>query len=273
MSKRMSKTVLSLALGSVLALALASVALATHPRPERRHSVAGSARSRVQAVRRDRTRPTWHRWHSVPVRRPCWTSAILTTGTQGAANGSSRLDIFCTDGQVAPCSTNAGDQEDIRVVSSGNRRTLLGGRRSWLHRGRRRLHGSADRAVGDSHHRPLERHPADRLCERHRCRAVCHRHRHGHHVLRAGELRRQRRGERRQLQHQHHDRHAGSDHGQGAPARGRVGLRNQASWTLGPTAQSARAAASPARRSVAPETRPRAADQGLFIPVRDLRQM
>ena len=33
MSKRMSKTVLTLALGSVLALALASVALATHPRP------------------------------------------------------------------------------------------------------------------------------------------------------------------------------------------------------------------------------------------------
>jgi len=127
MSKRMSKTVLALALGSVLALALASVALATHPRP------GGGSPFRVPFVPAYKQCVVSNSNHVPPLAfgsctPPVLSSAILTTGTAGAGQGSARLDVFCTDGQIPPCSTNAGDQEDIRVVSnSSDVRCSVGG--------------------------------------------------------------------------------------------------------------------------------------------------
>jgi hypothetical protein len=119
MSKRMSKTVLSLALGSVLALALASVALATHPRP------GGGSPLRVPFVPAYKVCSAPNSNHVAPLAfgsctPPVLESAILTTGTAGAGQGSSRLDVFCTDNSVPPCSGAAGDQEDIKVIASAS---------------------------------------------------------------------------------------------------------------------------------------------------------
>jgi hypothetical protein len=118
MSKRMSKTVLSLALGSVLALALASVALATHPRP------GGGSPFRVPFVPAYKVCSAPNSNHVAPLAfgsctPPVLESAILTTGTAGAGQGSARLDVFCTDNTVPPCAA-AGDQEDIKVISSAS---------------------------------------------------------------------------------------------------------------------------------------------------------
>ncbi len=109
---------LAIALTSVVALAASASALATHPRP------GGGTPIRVPLVPAYKQCVATNSNHVAPLAfgsctPPVLDSAILTTGAQGAMTGFSRLDIFCTDGQLAPCSTNPGDQEDIRVVSSG----------------------------------------------------------------------------------------------------------------------------------------------------------
>jgi hypothetical protein len=116
MSKRMSKTVLTLALGSVLALALTSVALATHPRP------GGGTPFRTPLVPAFKECVNSNSFHVAPLAfgsctPPVLDSAIIRTGI-GNMVGSARLDVLCTDGQSLPCNVNAGDQEDIKVVSS-----------------------------------------------------------------------------------------------------------------------------------------------------------
>jgi hypothetical protein len=52
---------------------------------------------------------------------PVQDSSILTMGTAGAGGGFARLDIFCNGGapgELAPCSTTAGDQEDVNISAS-----------------------------------------------------------------------------------------------------------------------------------------------------------
>jgi hypothetical protein len=122
--------VLSLAIGAFLALALGSVALATHPRP------GGGSPFRVPLVpafnkcggapTADDPAPSApNSTHVAPLAQPSCTppvlkSSTLTMGTAGAGQGSARLDVFCTDGSVPPCSTLAGDQEDIKVIGSAS---------------------------------------------------------------------------------------------------------------------------------------------------------
>ena len=43
-------------------------------------------------------------------------STLLTTGNAGAGQGSSWLDVLCSDGQLPPCTINPGDQEDDRII-------------------------------------------------------------------------------------------------------------------------------------------------------------
>jgi hypothetical protein len=126
--------VLSLALGAFLALALGSVALATHPRP------GGGTPFRVPLVPAfnkcggattadDPAPATPNATHITPLTAgsctpPTMKSTTLTLGTTGAGNGSARLDVFCNPaaganpGEVPPCGTTAGDSEDILVQAS-----------------------------------------------------------------------------------------------------------------------------------------------------------
>jgi hypothetical protein len=109
---------LAIALASVVALAASASALATHPRP------GGGSPFRVPLVPAYKVCAAANSNHVAPLAfgsctPPVLESAIVTTGTQGAFIGSSRLDIFCTDGSTPPCSAAAGDQEDIKVVSAG----------------------------------------------------------------------------------------------------------------------------------------------------------
>ncbi len=128
------RMVLSLAIGALLALALGSVALATHPRP------GGGTPFRVPLVPAfnkcggattadDPAPATPNATHIAPLTAPSCTpptmkSTTLTLGTTGAGNGSARLDVICnlaagaTAGENPPCSLTPGDSEDIRVVGS-----------------------------------------------------------------------------------------------------------------------------------------------------------
>jgi hypothetical protein len=45
-------------------------------------------------------------------------SPIVTRGTAGAANGTMRMTVFCTNGAAPPCAAQTGDQEDIRWTYS-----------------------------------------------------------------------------------------------------------------------------------------------------------
>ena len=197
---------------------------------------------------------------------PVLDSAVLTTGTPGAFLGSSRLDVFCTDGSNPPCSAAAGDQEDIRVISSGSDvRCAVGGIPGCTAAGA----DYTGQLIGQSLIRITDHSngtAADRLCVGHRCRAVRHGHRHGHHVLGAGKLRRQRRGERGQLHDQHHHRHARADDGEGAPTRGRLHIRNQGPGRGARTARSAPGGSFTCPPICGSGDETRAADQGIFLP-------
>jgi hypothetical protein len=123
------RMVLSLAIGAFLALALGSVALATHPRP------GGGSPFRVPlvpafnkcggAATADDPAPSpTNSTHVAPLAQPSCTppvmkSTTLTMGTAGAGQGQARLDVFCTDATAPPCAA-AGDQEDIRVTGSAS---------------------------------------------------------------------------------------------------------------------------------------------------------
>jgi hypothetical protein len=116
-----SRIALALALGSVMAFALVSVAQATHPRPG-----TGSP-LRVPLVNAYKACNSPNTTHVAPLafpscNPPVLVSAVLTTGNTGASGGFSRLDVFCNGGapgEVPPCNTTAGDQEDINVASFG----------------------------------------------------------------------------------------------------------------------------------------------------------
>ncbi len=120
MSKRSTTLTLSLALGALVALCLVSVASAQHPRP------GGGSPFRVPLVPSFKACVAPNSTHVAPLAQPSCTppqleSAILTTGTTGAGSGSARLDVKCVGGAAGeqpPCSTTAGDQEDIAVFSA-----------------------------------------------------------------------------------------------------------------------------------------------------------
>jgi len=109
------RLVLSLALGSLVALALASVATATHPRP------GGGSPLRVPFVPMYKQCLAPNSAHIAPLAFPSCTppvlnSQMLKTGTTGAGGGSGKLSVYCTDGQTPPCTPNdASDTEDIKV--------------------------------------------------------------------------------------------------------------------------------------------------------------
>jgi len=115
------KLTLSLTLGSILALAFVSVALATHPRP------GGGSPIRVPLV------PTFaeciapNTVHIAPIALPSCTPPvlegdILTLGTLGAGQGFTKLTVFCVAPETtAPCTPNDGQEEqDIAVQSTGS---------------------------------------------------------------------------------------------------------------------------------------------------------
>jgi len=114
------RMVLSLALGSLLALALASVALATHPRP------GGGTPFRVPFVPAFSACTSPNTTHTAPLALPSctppvMTSTLLTQGTAGGGTGFGKLEVFCNGGgagEQPPCGTTAGDQEDIRVTAA-----------------------------------------------------------------------------------------------------------------------------------------------------------
>jgi hypothetical protein len=115
------RMVLSVALGSLLALALASVALATHPRP------GGGTPFRVPFVPAFAACTSANTTHTAPLALPSCTppvmsSALLTQGTTGGGTGFGKLEVFCNGGgagEQPPCTTTNGDQEDIRVTGQG----------------------------------------------------------------------------------------------------------------------------------------------------------
>jgi len=112
------KVVLSLALGSLVALVFASAALATHPRP------GGGSPLRVPFVPAFKKCVAPNSAHIAPLAFPSCTppvlnSQMLKTGTTGAGQGSGKLVVFCTDGQTPPCTPNdANDTEDVKVDGS-----------------------------------------------------------------------------------------------------------------------------------------------------------
>jgi len=115
LKKRM---VLSLALGGIAALALSSMALATHPRP------GGGTPFRVPLVPAFKECKTPNSTHVAPLPFPSCTppvmqSTLLTQGAGGAATNSARLDVICTDAQAPPCTPNDGnDTEDVKVSAA-----------------------------------------------------------------------------------------------------------------------------------------------------------
>ena len=115
----MSRAALSLVLGAAFVLALGGTALATHPRP------GGGSPIRVPLVPSFKQCLAPNSTHFGPLEFPSCTSpslesSMLTTGTTGAQTGFGKLTVFCTDGQMPPCTPNDGfDTEDIKVNSSG----------------------------------------------------------------------------------------------------------------------------------------------------------
>jgi hypothetical protein len=114
------RMVLSLALGSLMAFTLVSVAQATHPRP------GSGSPFRVPLVNSYKKCASPNTTHVAPLAFPSCTPPVvsstqLTTGNTGAAGGLSRLDVFCNGGapgETPPCGTTAGDQEDINVFAT-----------------------------------------------------------------------------------------------------------------------------------------------------------
>ena len=112
------KVVLSLALGSLVALVFASAALATHPRP------GGGSPLRVPFVPAFKKCAAPNSAHIAPLAFPSCTppvlnSQMLKTGTTGAGAGFGKLAVYCTDNQTPPCTPNdANDTEDVKVDGS-----------------------------------------------------------------------------------------------------------------------------------------------------------
>lgn len=119
---------MAFAVGALLALALTSIALATHRRPG-----AGTPfRTALVTAYKQCTAPNSD--HVSPLALPSCTppeleSSTLTMGTAGAGHAIERLDVYCTDGQIPPCTPNDDDDtEDILIrVTASDVRCAVGG--------------------------------------------------------------------------------------------------------------------------------------------------
>ena len=88
------------------------------------HTDALSARAGVPGLRRAERCRVVRRFLAASTSR-----LVLSNGTTGAASGSVRIDVLCTDGQAPPCFPNDGnDTEDDRlIVSALDVRCAVGG--------------------------------------------------------------------------------------------------------------------------------------------------
>jgi hypothetical protein len=115
MSRR--RLVLSLALGSVLALAVASVALGTHARP-------GSGtplRVPLVLAYNECTTPEVNSTHVLPIALgsctpPTLDGDMVTAGAGGLGSGSIKLSVICSVPGLPPCDPSDGvNEEDVRT--------------------------------------------------------------------------------------------------------------------------------------------------------------
>jgi hypothetical protein len=108
------KTTLVVALGSLLAVAAAQVASATHP-----HQASNGAKKiTVPFVPAFRPCNAPNSYHGPPLMGPSCTpprqaSPNLTIGRR--ASSSFVIEVFCTNGQALPCPA-PGDQEDLKLT-------------------------------------------------------------------------------------------------------------------------------------------------------------
>jgi len=125
-------TTLSLACGALLALALGSVAFATHGRvgggtPMRVPLVVAYNQCGGAATAEDPAPSTVTNTHVTPLANPSCTpvapkqsganpNTLRMTAT-GTGSGSVRLDVICDDGSLPPCPA-PGEQENVRISSS-----------------------------------------------------------------------------------------------------------------------------------------------------------
>ena len=110
------RLVLSLALGALVALALTSVALATHPRPN------SGTPLRVALVPAYKQCTTPNSTHVLPLPLPSCSppvldSNILTMRAAGSGSGFIKLRVFCVPPEtVPPCTAGDGqEEEDIAI--------------------------------------------------------------------------------------------------------------------------------------------------------------
>ncbi len=119
---------LSLACGAVLALALGSIAFATHARtgggsPFRAPLVLAYNQCAGAATVEDPAPSVVTNTHVAPLANPSCApqvqkSSTHTMSTTGTGLGTVSLVVFCTNGEIPPCPA-AGSQEDIRLTASG----------------------------------------------------------------------------------------------------------------------------------------------------------
>jgi hypothetical protein len=115
------RLVLSLALGALVALALTSVALATHARPGSGTPV------RVPLVPAYKQCTSPNSTHVLPLALPSCNppsteSDILTVRSAGSASGFIKLRVFCVPPETTPpCTAGDGqEEEDIAIDSFGS---------------------------------------------------------------------------------------------------------------------------------------------------------
>ena len=203
---------MAFAVGALLALALTSIALATHRRPGAGTPFRTALVTAYQPCPNPSV-PSPNSTHVAPLALPSCTppepeSSTLTMGSVGAGHAFARLDVFCTDGATPPCTPNDGnDTEDILVrATATDVRCAVGGIPNCTDPGSdytgqlilRSIIRITDHLNGD---------PPDDLRQRLGQPALCHRDRRRPSLLGADELRGQRRAERRRVQSHEHDRH------------------------------------------------------------------
>jgi hypothetical protein len=117
----------ALALVAFLVLVLSGTALATHPRP------GGGTPFRTPLIPAYKECAAPNAVHTAPLTYgscdpPELQSVMLTMTGNGSGSGSLRLDVFCTNAAVPPCTAVAGDQLDDRITfSQGDVRCAVGG--------------------------------------------------------------------------------------------------------------------------------------------------